>query len=128
MQYNKLKLKTCKRCGSLFTPTSSNYICDDCKLPRTATINNCKIVETFQPGRCLENIKGECENCLDFCAEHGWVGWRKESDKVYQVNNKTIKDWEEKVNETDFVRDSSLDENSLWEEYALSDEISWEET
>lgn len=78
-----MRIANCEKCYAVFTPAhSKDRICPTCRQePRRATIGNCRIYEA--PGRCWQHIHGACSRCLEFCAEHDWVGWRKEDEQSY---------------------------------------------
>lgn len=63
-------LKQCPQCGQIYM----GEVCENCS-KRYARINNCLIVEA--EGRCQEYLDGKCKDCLDFCAQNDWIGWRK---------------------------------------------------
>ena len=68
-----LKLAICEQCGGCFQLKGVGRLCPDCRRP-TAMPFKCVIVEA--PGRCEGYMKGICEMCLDYCAEHDWIGWK----------------------------------------------------
>ena len=80
-----MKLRVCRKCGQPFIGPSYDGVCDICKLPRTAHIGKCDIVETF--GRCEPFLRGECKLCLDYCAIHNWRGWKREGEVPCQFDS-----------------------------------------
>jgi len=114
----KVYFRECEECGKLFTSRSSNkcFCCSECMelarrkkqiarkvfriqrqkpkyrnfSPRFAVVGDCLIVEKHN-SRCPEYLKGECDQCFDFCVDHNWVGWirlrkvKKEEKVAYQT-------------------------------------------
>ena len=71
-----IKMITCEVCGSVYHGKS----CPNC-VTRRAHIGNCFIEES--QGRCEENLKGECDECLFYCAYFDWEGWRKITEEEF---------------------------------------------
>lgn len=70
-----MKLSTCK-CGNVFVPKErGERLCNNCRR-KEHVAKPCKCVIVEAPGRCEGYMKGICEECLDWCAEQGWVGWK----------------------------------------------------
>jgi len=68
-------IKTCKKCGQLFQPKSTEIICPTCKDHKTMIVGNCLIEEA--EGRCQEYYEGKCRECLWPTAMANWIGWRR---------------------------------------------------
>lgn len=68
-----MKLSICGECGAII----SGDECPNCVV-RRARVGNCVIVE--DEGRCEEYYRGECSDCLWYCAVHDWIGWKKEKE------------------------------------------------
>lgn len=68
-----MQLSICGQCGAIINGSG----CPNCAL-RRARVGGCIIVESS--GRCEEYHKGECMDCLWYCAMKDWAGWKKEKE------------------------------------------------